>query len=44
MINPAVAEYKEKGYDVVVVCPRGGGGGAKRCYDYLKEQGFRKSN
>ncbi|MFZ5764211.1 MAG: rhodanese-like domain-containing protein [Thermodesulfobacteriota bacterium] len=38
MIDPAVVAYKEKGHDVVVVCPRGGGG-AKRCYDYLKEQG-----
>ena len=38
MIDPAVQAYKEKGHDVVVVCPRGGGG-AKRCYSYLKSQG-----
>lgn len=37
-INPAVEEYKKTGHDVVVVCPRGGGG-AKRCYSYLKSQG-----
>lgn len=37
-IDPAVAAYKESGHDVVVVCPRGGGG-AKRCYSYLKSQG-----
>lgn len=37
-IDPAVAAYKDTGYDVVVVCPRGGGG-AKRCYTYLKTQG-----
>lgn len=38
MIDPAVAAAKAAGTDVVVVCPRGGGG-AKRCYTYLKEQG-----
>lgn len=27
---------------VVIVCPRGGGG-AKRTYDYLKDQGFQES-
>lgn len=37
-IDPAVVAYKESGHDVVVVCPRGGGG-AKRCYSYLKSQG-----
>ena len=37
-IDPAVAEAKKTGNDVVVICPRGGGG-AKRCYDYLKDQG-----
>lgn len=37
-IDPAVAAYKATGHDVVVVCPRGGGG-AKRCYTYLKSQG-----
>lgn len=37
-IDPAVAAYKQTGNEVVVVCPRGGGG-AKRCYTYLKEQG-----
>ena len=39
MIDPAVATAKKAGTDVVVVCPRGGGG-AKRCYNYLKEQGI----
>jgi rhodanese-related sulfurtransferase len=37
-IDPAVVAYKESGNDVVVICPRGGGG-AKRCYSYLKSQG-----
>ncbi len=39
MIDPAVAAAKKAGTDVVVVCPRGGGG-AKRCYSYLKAQGI----
>ena len=38
LIDPAVEAYKTSGNDVVVVCPRGGGG-AKRCYSYLKSQG-----
>lgn len=37
-LDPAVAAFKERGYDVVVICPRGGGG-AKRGYSYLKSQG-----
>lgn len=37
-IDPVVAEFKKTGNDVVVICPRGGGG-AKRCYSYLKSQG-----
>lgn len=37
-IDPAVAAYQQSGHNVVVVCPRGGGG-AKRCYSYLKSQG-----
>ncbi len=37
-LNQAVDAYKNIGKDVVVVCPRGGGG-AKRCYSYLKSQG-----
>lgn len=37
-IDPAVEKAKASMDDVIVVCPRGGGG-AKRCYDYLKEQG-----
>lgn len=37
-IDPVVARFRETGHDVVVVCPRGGGG-AKRCYSYLKDQG-----
>ena len=39
MIDPAVAAAKKAGTDVVVICPRGGGG-AKRCYSYLKDQGI----
>lgn len=38
MIAPALEAYKNTGHQVVVVCPRGGGG-AKRCYSYLKSQG-----
>ena len=38
MIDQAVIAYEKSGYDVVVVCPRGGGG-AKRCYSYLKSRG-----
>jgi rhodanese-related sulfurtransferase len=37
-IDPAVAAFKKSGQEVVVLCPRGGGG-AKRTYDYLKAQG-----
>jgi rhodanese-related sulfurtransferase len=37
-LDKAVAAYREKPADVVVVCPRGGGG-AKRTYDYLKASG-----
>lgn len=37
-IDQAVTAYKATGHDVVVVCPRGGGG-AKRCYSYLQSQG-----
>ncbi|MBW6521455.1 MAG: rhodanese-like domain-containing protein [Desulfoarculaceae bacterium] len=39
MIAQAVTAAKEAGTDVVVICPRGGGG-AKRCYSYLKDQGI----
>lgn len=39
MIDQAVTAAKEAGTDVVVICPRGGGG-AKRCYSYLKDQGI----
>lgn len=38
-IDSVVTAYNNTGLDVVVVCPRGGGG-AKRCYSYLKEQGI----
>ena len=38
-IDQAVTAYKATGHDIVVVCPRGGGG-AKRCYSYLKSQGI----
>lgn len=37
-IDPAIEQFKASNQDVVVVCPRGGGG-AKRCYDYMKSQG-----
>ena len=37
-IDPAVQRHQKTGHTVVVVCPRGGGG-AKRCYDYMKSQG-----
>lgn len=37
-LDVALAAYRKSGDDVVVVCPRGGGG-AKRCYSYLKDQG-----
>jgi rhodanese-related sulfurtransferase len=36
-IDDAVAASIKTGNPVVVVCPRGGGG-AKRCYDYMKSQ------
>ena len=39
MIDQAVTTAKAAGTDVVVLCPRGGGG-AKRCYTYLKDQGI----
>lgn len=38
MLDQALSAYKQSGHDVVVVCPRGGGG-AKRTYSYLKSQG-----
>lgn len=34
----ALEVYKKSGNEVVVVCPRGGGG-AKRAYTYLKDHG-----
>lgn len=37
-IDPAVKQFKASNQDVVVVCPRGGGG-AKRCYDYMISEG-----
>ncbi len=36
-LNDTVAVSIAKGAPVIVVCPRGGGG-AKRCYDYMKSQ------
>jgi rhodanese-related sulfurtransferase len=38
MLDSAVSTAKKAGTDVVVICPRGGGG-AKKAYDYLKTQG-----
>ncbi len=37
-ILPAVEAFKRTGHDVVVICPRGGGG-AKKCYSFMKSQG-----
>ena len=37
-----IAQAKKKSEPITVVCPRGGGG-AKRAYDYLKEQGVDES-
>nr|WP_320192401.1 rhodanese-like domain-containing protein [uncultured Desulfobacter sp.] len=37
-LDNAVGEAKKNNDPVVIVCPRGKGG-AKRCYDYLKENG-----
>jgi len=37
-LNNVLAETKKNQDSVVIVCPRGKGG-AKRCYDYLKENG-----
>ena len=37
-----IAAAKESSEPVTIVCPRGGGG-AKRAYDYLKEQGVPES-
>jgi len=39
LLDPAVIAAKKAGADVVVICPRGGGG-AKKAYDYLKSQGI----
>lgn len=39
LLDPAVIAAKKAGTDVVVICPRGGGG-AKKAYDYLKSQGI----
>jgi rhodanese-related sulfurtransferase len=38
-LDKAVADTKKNQNPVVIVCPRGKGG-AKRCYDYLKENGI----
>jgi len=38
LLDPAVIAAQKAGTDVVVICPRGGGG-AKKAYDYLKSQG-----
>jgi rhodanese-related sulfurtransferase len=38
-LDKAVAALKKNNTPVVVVCPRGKGG-AKRCYDYLEDQGI----
>ena len=37
-IDQVVTAFEKTGHDVVVICPRGGGG-AKRCYSYLKSRG-----
>ena len=38
-LNPAVAAAKQSGQEVVIVCPRGGGG-AKKTFSYMKSQGI----
>jgi rhodanese-related sulfurtransferase len=38
-LDEAVTALKKNDTPVVVVCPRGKGG-AKRCYDYLEDQGI----
>lgn len=38
-LDPAVAAAKQSGHDVVIVCPRGGGG-AKKTFSYMKSQGI----
>lgn len=42
-LDQVVALQKNQGKKVVVVCPRGGGG-AKRAYEYLKENGVKEDN
>lgn len=37
-LEPLLAQVKNGAEPIVIICPRGGGG-AKRTYDYLKEQG-----
>jgi len=38
-LEPVVQAFQERHVEVVVVCPRGGGG-AKRAYSYLKSRGI----
>jgi len=38
-LDPAMAAAKKSGLDVVIVCPRGGGG-AKKTFSYMKSQGI----
>ena len=41
-LQAVVAQVKSSEEPVTIICPRGGGG-AKRTYDYLKEQGISES-
>lgn len=41
-LSGALSQVQKNNDPVVVVCPRGAGG-AKRCYNYMKEQGVAES-
>lgn len=41
-LSAVVEQAKQSNEQVVIVCPRGGGG-AKRTYDYLKDEGIAES-
>lgn len=38
-LAPVLEAFEKTGHDIVIICPRGGGG-AKRCYSYLKSHGI----
>lgn len=41
LLMPVVEIYQKTGHNIVIVCPRGGGG-AKRTYSFLRSQGIAK--